>query len=520
MIDPEVTQFARRRLIETSIGGARTSQLIVAIVLWIGGRGGWAADGRSLVDLLGLIALVLAANLVGFLGFERRWSPTIHGAVGQALDIVAAVFFIQVFESGVGDIVWIAAMVPLISGGLRFGPAGTLVSWAAMSVTYMTVLVTSLMIDPTESMDLGAALWSLCFVLAISVPVGAVVYWLTQQWERQAIATMKIERQAAGITTVTRFAATSTMARLPAILQTAAGVAVDLGFAAATVTASRLGRETVLAASGQVDLARAGADDIVPNPTEVVATGWGDQDSEGTGPTAEWFSSSVALDDRGRFRLHGWSTNAPEDAQLETLHLLAVQARAAIERDEAVQSLRRQAARDPLTGLANRRIFERSMRRLSLSPEAVSLLYIDLDRFKAINDTHGHLAGDELLRIVARRIANRVPAASLPARIGGDEFAVVLPGVDDPRVALRVGQDIVEAMKEPIAIRAVQTQVSVSVGVAVSVGSGPAQILIRAADGALARAKSEGRGRCCLAHARHGRSISSSAPDPQSMSET
>jgi diguanylate cyclase (GGDEF)-like protein len=114
------------------------------------------------------------------------------------------------------------------------------------------------------------------------------------------------------------------------------------------------------------------------------------------------------------------------------------------ERKRFERELRERADRDPLTGLRNRRRFEddlhQQLGRSQRYGEQAALLMIDLDGFKRLNDTRGHQAGDELLRAVAAALRERLRATDLIARIGGDEFAVLLPHVDLRRAASVAGE--------------------------------------------------------------------------------
>jgi diguanylate cyclase (GGDEF)-like protein/PAS domain S-box-containing protein len=113
------------------------------------------------------------------------------------------------------------------------------------------------------------------------------------------------------------------------------------------------------------------------------------------------------------------------------------------ERRELEEKLRHQAEHDPLTGLANRRRFEqeleRQIERSSRHAEEAALAVIDLDSFKEVNDVHGHSAGDKLLAAVAAALAERLRATDVAARIGGDEFAAILIGVDECGAEIAAG---------------------------------------------------------------------------------
>jgi len=159
---------------------------------------------------------------------------------------------------------------------------------------------------------------------------------------------------------------------------------------------------------------------------------------------------------------------------------------------------------DPLTGIYNRRQFlellERELARIASHRRPLALMIIDLDHFKSINDRHGHLAGDVVLKQVAGALVDEVREDFILARIGGEEFAIVLPEQDlAPAVAF--AQHLCEAIGAlELQEQAGAPRVSVSIGVAAwSAGMASVSELLRAADEQLYRAKQGGRNRVCVA---------------------
>ncbi|MDX8468541.1 EAL domain-containing protein [Mesorhizobium sp. VK23B] len=163
------------------------------------------------------------------------------------------------------------------------------------------------------------------------------------------------------------------------------------------------------------------------------------------------------------------------------------------------------AFHDTLTGLPNRALFEERLRRALLRASQdmaghemgrVALLYLDLDRFKHINDTLGHPAGDELVRQTAARLQNTVREVDTVARLGGDEFALILVDIPDVRAAEDVAERLLQKLQEPFRLMDDQVFVSASIGIALSAdGETDADDLLRKADIALYEAKKNGRGR-------------------------
>ena len=180
----------------------------------------------------------------------------------------------------------------------------------------------------------------------------------------------------------------------------------------------------------------------------------------------------------------------------------AVEAAAALARAYSYREATANASTDPLTGLPNRRYFDEFcglLARRRRSGDAVAVLMVDIDRFKVLNDTYGHPIGDEVLKAVAGAIVSAVREEDVPARVGGEEFAVLLrnPG---PDVAVEVGERVREAVRA-LDLRSIGVPaVSVSVGVANARGADePIPEIVDRADRALYRAKRAGRDRVIAA---------------------
>ncbi len=213
---------------------------------------------------------------------------------------------------------------------------------------------------------------------------------------------------------------------------------------------------------------------------------------------------SIPLPDGGRIWVE--ILKAPiRDAGNELLGLVGV-GRDITLRKAAEEDLRRSEAEkdhlanhDSLTGLPNRRLlFDRldvALARSRRSGRPLALLFIDLDGFKAVNDRMGHDCGDEVLRIAAGRIAGCLRRSDTVARVGGDEFTIVLEDVTAAADAGGVADKIVEAVALPIPVQGNTAVIGASVGIALFPADGTdARSLLVAADGAMYRAKQAGRG--------------------------
>ena len=168
------------------------------------------------------------------------------------------------------------------------------------------------------------------------------------------------------------------------------------------------------------------------------------------------------------------------------------------EQRQAEVKIEHMAHHDALTDLANRVLLnerlEQALGRFQ-DEQMVAVHHLDLDQFKAVNDTFGHPAGDKLLKIVADRLRGLVRETDTIARMGGDEFVIVQAPIADPAEATSLAQQIIEWISEPYDIDGHQAMVGASIGIAVSPGDGlTPDKLLRNADLALYRAKGDGRG--------------------------
>ncbi len=176
--------------------------------------------------------------------------------------------------------------------------------------------------------------------------------------------------------------------------------------------------------------------------------------------------------------------------------LMARSIRYAIERKKAEENLAYLKQYDPLTGLANRTLFQdrlqQALARADRDDEIVALMLLDLDHFKAVNDILGHAGGDELLKEVAERIKECVRKSDTVARLGADEFAIILEEMSDARDVAPVAQDILDTLSESFVLDGHEIPVTASIGIAVRPPS-EADRLLKDADAALRRVKERGR---------------------------
>ena len=187
------------------------------------------------------------------------------------------------------------------------------------------------------------------------------------------------------------------------------------------------------------------------------------------------------------------------ESEAQALRVALAQARAELIGTQAGErQARHQALHDALTGLPNRRFFlerlEHALAHLPPAAPMLALLYLDLDGFKAVNDLHGHEAGDEMLRIVATRLNRAVRGEDMVSRLGGDEFGCLRMGSAEsplpPEQLVHLAEKLLEAVSAPMRIGQLTLTVHPSIGIAVYPSAGgDVAALLKSADAAMYRAK-------------------------------
>lgn len=200
----------------------------------------------------------------------------------------------------------------------------------------------------------------------------------------------------------------------------------------------------------------------------------------------------------GAFAIYHDHPCRPSPRDLEFMGTTARLAGVAIEHRLLTQQLSHQAQHDALTGLPNRVLFQDRLRQALAQAERkqqqVAVLYMDLDRFKHINDTLGHSSGDALLRQAADRLQACVRKSDTLARLGGDEFVVVVTELDEAQDAMRVATKLTEVLRVPFQLEGHELFVSVSLGISIYPDDGSTgEVLMANADAAMYRAKEKGR---------------------------
>lgn len=217
-------------------------------------------------------------------------------------------------------------------------------------------------------------------------------------------------------------------------------------------------------------------------------------------------AAPVASDDDGVVVVTArWpSAGAPSASQCESVELIAGQAGAALRNAQTHRELEAikdrlayEAAHDVLTDLPNRRRFHEELERMcgrGRPGDLVSVLFLDLDGFKEVNDRYGHDRADDLLVKVAKRLRSCIRPGDIVARVGGDEFTVMLTRLESPAPAIEVAERVCELLTEPFELGGSTVRVSTSIGIALGPADRAAPSdLVRRADVAMYRAKRQGK---------------------------
>jgi diguanylate cyclase (GGDEF)-like protein/PAS domain S-box-containing protein len=213
--------------------------------------------------------------------------------------------------------------------------------------------------------------------------------------------------------------------------------------------------------------------------------------------TGRWEGEIYTRKKSGDSHLEWLTVNVVKDNQDRISQFVAVFSDVAIVK-RSLQKLDHLAHHDPLTGLPNRLLLrdrlEHAIHRARREQRQLAVLFLDLDRFKNINDTLGHTVGDHLLRIFAGRLSSRIREGDTVARLGGDEFMVLLEDYQAPEDARTVAQGILDSLGQSFGIQGHELFVTASIGISVYPGDGlTADKLVRNSDAAMYRAKESGK---------------------------
>jgi diguanylate cyclase (GGDEF)-like protein len=508
----------------------RRVRLLAALLLFTQLSGDRTGGAASFIPAALVAGLVLSINVLSLVSARVQSSRvvTLLGAVELGADAVLTVFIVSFMRFLNGDVIWAILVIPVLEGALRYRVRGAVITWAGVSTAYFVRELSTLggRADLALQADYLARLQTLVHrmgvVLLVAVPAG----YLSEQLIRSIAAQRraKLEATTRGQLLELVVEAGKQVNRLDGgVFEAVTQCGAVLGFDAvdvveldsrdqswSVVTTWSSGDEWAL--PDVEDSTSALALAIEQQVTAISDTD--DADGDVAASIARAGLSEVVVT---ALRGVQGSTAAVRAAvaagrsisahQIECLELLAGQAVVAVsnsrlvgELQSAQEQLEHQAFHDALTGLPNRALMQRRLdevlaARSTSGRTSVAVLFLDLDRFKEVNDSLGHEIGDELLIAVARRLRGCVRDGDLVARLGGDEFTILLKAVRGEQRPSALAERICHVMAQPFRLGGQEVSVSSSVGIALAAPTDGASEVMRHADLAMYTAKAKGRSR-------------------------
>ncbi len=460
----------------------RTVRIVLGVLAAFVVVGYQPIDSTASWWAVGLTVAAIAATVVGLNLASLRLPQTAPALfLMQMLDVAAVAALTVGLDEPLGHTSWALLVVPVVSASVRLGAAAAAMSWALGTAAYVTAVSVGWAGRPDDLAQLVRVPGTL---LAVAITAGLMARWMREGWDIQNELTETIstrERRLAALETAAR--ELKNVSEKQAI-QICAERMIALGFDAATAHQPERGDPSIAIGHDHLVAGQLPDDDIEPG--SALVTVWTEGDH-----ARSW--SVSAREPHTRVVFTGWSSQSVGQELAESFLALVAQTAGAVDAARLVERLRDLANCDPLTGIANRRAFDAELSRHARSTDRLAVALVDMDQFKAINDTHGHLAGDHALIVTSRRLVSAVGADGLVARYGGDELAVLLPGASlDEAEAL--GRRLLATTREPISIESGVIDVRFSVGIAVAATSRDPADFLAGADRAAYRAKAEGRG--------------------------
>ena len=404
---------------------------------------------------------------------------------------------------------WAVLVLPAIEGAIRFGIVGAIGSWLVLAGGY-----TALDLASTPTLPGSTIAQRLTVVLLVAMPVGYLADRLVAEITGHRLGRDQAEQRSVLLRAAALGGRRTSRLDVDGVLDVIRATVADLGFTEPQIF-ELCGEEPTTMTGVSVRGSRPGSAIAPGDPLLLAAAA-----AEANGTTTIWPPGSPAGDTSSSTTLVAleipmirervavtarWPEPAPPpDAQVESLELFAAQAGASLRNAQIHRGLEQlkdrldhEASHDPLTGLANRRRFTEELERnvgRGRPEDRLGVLFLDLDGFKEVNDRYGHGVGNDLLVEVASRLRACVRPGDLVARMGGDEFTIMLTRLTSVAPATAVADRICSSLAAPFRIGPEPIRISTSVGIAVDAAHhADVGDLMRRADAAMYRAKTNGK---------------------------
>lgn len=473
-----------------------------------------AAGWWGLVVLLAAVAaLVLAAGHA--LGATRTATSSVPDWIFIAIDAVLALGVITLMSDSAAPLVWVALVVPVAEAALAFNLAAAVAVWGAIGLFHLSwVLVVQTETPGEESGSLLFALQQMLAVLLLAIPASLLASSVRAQLRRLETANTQAGRDAEALRFVgTSISHMSELTSTDEVFRACVEATTGLGFPAAEVVTRDGHGWSVLAHAGEVDrpivAANVLAESLVAGRGRVELLADTEQHRQELHLHRAGFGFAFPLQTAGTpastvLRVWGPPGARVEDGNIDAVHLLAGQTarlaetvRAAVAAEQRTEELAYRATHDPLTSLANHSKILATLQQAANANDSVSVLFIDLDGFKPVNDNHGHEAGDQALVIVAERLRRVAGERAMAGRLGGDEFVLIGPTEEmaTEEHPFGLGLAALDAISEPITVNGTTVSLGASIGATRHRNDGASgEELLQRADQAMYRAKQTGTG--------------------------
>ena len=376
---------------------------------------------------------------------------------------------------------WALLTIPIVGASIRGSELHVLSTWLVAAGAYLGITTAISQLATTET---EATLNALGILLAVAAGVAVLTRWLAEGWVDQQALTESVERRREWLEHLQSSARAMRTMSPPEVIEACLQTVVDLGFDAATATGGHA------ASTGATSLAApiSTIDAPPPETIEVAAHEHG----------GGLLFSATGLEPESQTIIVAWTTENPSDELAAAMGDVIAQTTQAYGTASHLATARFEASHDALTRLANRRRLDDLLAETAAAETPAAVVFVDLDRFKPINDSHGHDVGDQVLRVLADRISDAAGDRGTAVRYGGDEFVVLLTG-EHVAAANGVAEQIVRHVREPVITDAGRFVLAASVGLATHGRATSGETLVELADEQAYRAKRAGGNRVVAA---------------------
>ena len=496
-----------------------TRATMAAVILGTLFLGGFEQQSSSFFLVQGVVAsaavVALVMSVLALIRLFRKQHPNaVHPGFLIALDAVLAIGVMAVIDTDTSPLAWVALITPVLETAVFFSVSTAAFVWFGLSLAFLALRLTTNVTDDATTDTLVLSIQQVLAVLFVSGPAALMADSAQDRIQRLGEARRDADRTSTQLRKITESAREmSGQPDIDGILNVTSKSAAAIGFDQADVL--------VRSDLGRLELHSTHANGPALNlPPEVLSEALEDsvasidQRDPGRGESLKMVGinsgHALALGDSGGqdspadVVLRVWTKDGTASTEdIQALALLGGHAREALRAAHLLQEaqshrdqLLYEVRHDSLTGLANRSFVLESLSSKVADKHPLALLFIDLDGFKGINDTLGHIAGDDALVTVADRLQKSGRDDALVGRMGGDEFVVMVPltKFETIETLQEFGDSIVKSVSEPMIAAGQPAQLGASVGIAVHDGTMDADQLISLADDAMYDAKRDGGG--------------------------